>query len=178
MIEWSKYKGETIFVQPLFNNFISHTHIIFLLSLFIFPSLLFLTNKKREKWGCHESCWQIVVQISLFNTKVSWWLYKGWLEFFFSYEEVKIKYITTKLIPLEKFYYGHKTKEKVFGHTHIKNIFLIIRRKLIKKDDWIFWWESFYVCIQTLLIWFCDHERISLPPGTRFGGFFHPRDQI
>lgn len=38
-------------------------------------------------------------------------------------------------------------KEKVFGHTHKKNIILIIRKKLIKKDDWIFWGESFYVCM-------------------------------
>jgi len=38
-----------IFVQPFLYNFLSHTHIIFLFSLFSFLSLLFLTNEKREQ---------------------------------------------------------------------------------------------------------------------------------
>jgi len=37
----------------------------FLSSLFLFLSSLFLTNKKREKQGCHHSCHQLNVQISL-----------------------------------------------------------------------------------------------------------------
>jgi ABC-type Na+ efflux pump permease subunit len=54
----------TIFVQLLY-NFLTHTHIIFLFSLFFFLSPLFLTNEKREQQGCPESCTKIVVQISL-----------------------------------------------------------------------------------------------------------------
>ena len=45
----------TTFVQ----HSLSYSYYIFILSL------LFLTNKKREKVGCHQSCHQIVVQISL-----------------------------------------------------------------------------------------------------------------
>jgi len=46
-------------------NFFSHTHIIFLFSLFLFLSPLFLTNKKREQQSCPRNCTKIVVQISL-----------------------------------------------------------------------------------------------------------------
>ena len=35
-------------MQQLFDNFISHTHIMFLFSLFFFLFLLFLTNRNRE----------------------------------------------------------------------------------------------------------------------------------
>jgi len=56
----------TTILWQLLNNFLSHTHIMFLVSLFLFLSLLFLTNKKREKEGCHKICHQMVVQISLF----------------------------------------------------------------------------------------------------------------
>ena len=35
------------------DNFLSHTRIIFILSLFFF-SLLFLTNKKRKDESCHK----------------------------------------------------------------------------------------------------------------------------
>jgi len=52
-----------IFVQFLY-NFLSHTHIIFY-SLSSFFSLLFLTNKKREKQSYPKSWTKIVVQISL-----------------------------------------------------------------------------------------------------------------
>jgi len=38
-----------IFVQQLFDNFLPHTHIILLFSLFLFFSSLFLTNEKRGK---------------------------------------------------------------------------------------------------------------------------------
>jgi len=38
----------------LCDNFISHTHIIFLSYLFFSP--LFLTNEKKEKWSCHKCC--------------------------------------------------------------------------------------------------------------------------
>ena len=41
----------TILVQLLY-NFLFHTHIMFLFSLFIFLSLLFLTNEKREQQSC------------------------------------------------------------------------------------------------------------------------------
>ena len=54
-----------IFLQPFLYNFISHTHIIFLFSLFLFFSPLFLINEKREQQGCPKSCIKIVVQISL-----------------------------------------------------------------------------------------------------------------
>jgi len=47
---------EMIFVQPFSNNFLSHTHIIFLFSLFLFLSLLSLTNQRRENQSCHKSC--------------------------------------------------------------------------------------------------------------------------
>ena len=46
-----------IYVQPLCNNFISHTHIIFLFSLFLFLSSLLLTNKNREKRNFHCIKW-------------------------------------------------------------------------------------------------------------------------
>jgi len=52
------------------------------------------------------------------------------------------------------------TKETVFGHTHIKNYFFNNKEEIDKKDYWIFWRESFYVCVQTLLIWSCDHRKI------------------
>jgi len=45
-----------IFVQPLRDNFLSHTHIILLFSLFLFLSPLFLINEKREKRSYHISC--------------------------------------------------------------------------------------------------------------------------
>jgi len=53
------------------------------------------------------------------------------------------------------------TKEIMFGHTHIKTYFFNTMEEIDKKDDWIFWEKSFYVCVQTLLIWSCDHGRIS-----------------
>jgi len=56
-------KREMIFVQLLY-NFLSHTHIIFLFSLFLFLSLLFLTNKKRE-----QQCYPKIVQLSLLIRK-------------------------------------------------------------------------------------------------------------
>ena len=43
---------EMIFVQPFLNNFLtifSHTHIIFLFSLFFFLSLLFLIKEEKTK---------------------------------------------------------------------------------------------------------------------------------
>ena len=55
-----------IFVQPLYYNFLSHTHIIFLFSLFfslslsiyiyiyIYIYILFWTNEKRENESCHQ----------------------------------------------------------------------------------------------------------------------------
>ena len=55
----------------LYNHFVktfeqlSLSYIMFLVSLFLFLSLLFLANKKREKEGCHKNCHQMVVQISL-----------------------------------------------------------------------------------------------------------------
>jgi hypothetical protein len=49
----------------LLDNFLSHTHMILLSSLFLFLSPLFLTNKKWEKQGCQQSCHQIYVKISL-----------------------------------------------------------------------------------------------------------------
>ena len=45
--------------------------------------------------------------------------------------------------------------------THIKNIFLIIRRKLINKVIEYFK-KNLFMCVQTLLIWSCDHGRIPL----------------
>jgi len=45
-----------IFVQLFCDNFFSYTHVIFFSSLFLFLSPLFLTNKKREKQGCYQSC--------------------------------------------------------------------------------------------------------------------------
>jgi len=56
---------EMIFVQPFYDNFLSHTHMLFVSSLFIFLSPLFLTNKKREMQSCHQGCLQIDVHISL-----------------------------------------------------------------------------------------------------------------
>jgi len=46
----------TTILWQSFNNFISHTHIILLFSLFLFLSPLILTNKKREKRSCHINC--------------------------------------------------------------------------------------------------------------------------
>ena len=54
----------TIFWQ-LLDNFLSHTHMMLLSSLFLFLSPLFLTNKKWEKQGCQQSCHQMDVKISL-----------------------------------------------------------------------------------------------------------------
>jgi len=54
----------TILVQLLY-NFLFHTHIMFLFSLFIFLSLLFLTNEKREQQSCLKGCTKMVVKISL-----------------------------------------------------------------------------------------------------------------
>jgi len=51
-----KLKREMIFIQPLCDNFLSHTHIIILFSLFLFLSPLFLTNEKREKEIVTKSC--------------------------------------------------------------------------------------------------------------------------
>ena len=47
-----------IFVRLFCDNFLStlfHIHIMFLLSLFLFLSLLFFTNKKRERKSCHKN---------------------------------------------------------------------------------------------------------------------------
>jgi len=46
----------TTILWQFLGNFLSHTHIIFLLSLIMFLSPLFFTNKKGEKENCHESC--------------------------------------------------------------------------------------------------------------------------
>jgi len=46
----------TTILQQLFNNFISHAYIMFLFSLILFLSLLFLTNINRGKRSCHKSC--------------------------------------------------------------------------------------------------------------------------
>jgi len=54
----------TIFWQ-FFDNFLSCGHIMFLFSLFIFLSLLFLTSKKRETKILSPKLSKIVVQISL-----------------------------------------------------------------------------------------------------------------
>jgi hypothetical protein len=62
-----------IFVQLLY-NFLSHTYIIFLFSLFLFLSPLFMTNEKREQQGCTKSCTKIVVQISLLFLYISLFL--------------------------------------------------------------------------------------------------------
>jgi len=52
----------TTFVQPS----LSYSHYVIILSL-PFSLSIVLTNKKREKVGCHTSCHQMVVQISLLN---------------------------------------------------------------------------------------------------------------
>jgi hypothetical protein len=49
----------------LLDNFLSHTHMMLLSSLFLFLSPLFLTNKKWEKQGCQQICHQMDVKISL-----------------------------------------------------------------------------------------------------------------
>jgi len=51
--------------RQLFDNFLSHTHIILLFSLFLFLSPLFLTNEMREKRSYHQKLYEMVVQISL-----------------------------------------------------------------------------------------------------------------
>ena len=44
---------------------LSYTHIIFLFPLFLFLSLLFLTNRNSEKGSCHEKLSPMIVHISL-----------------------------------------------------------------------------------------------------------------
>jgi len=63
----------TTTLWQFFNNFLSHTHIIILFSLFLFLSPLFLTNEKREKRSCHQKLYQMVVQISLLFTIWEWY---------------------------------------------------------------------------------------------------------
>jgi len=66
------FKGEMIFVQPLFDNFLnnslSHTHMCFLFSLLLSLSIVFVQSQE-EKIGCHQSCLILVVQISLLILK-------------------------------------------------------------------------------------------------------------
>jgi hypothetical protein len=61
----------TIFWQ-LLDNFLSHTHMMLLSSLFLFLFPLFLTNKKWEKQGCQQSCYQMDVKISLLIYIMIW----------------------------------------------------------------------------------------------------------
>jgi len=62
--KWYLYNYvDTIFVQLYI-----HTHIMFLFSLFLFPSLLFLTNEKREQQSCLKGCTKMVVKISILYT--------------------------------------------------------------------------------------------------------------
>jgi len=49
-----------IFVQLFSDNFLSHTYTIILFSLIIFISLLFFTNKKREKENCHTNFYKLL----------------------------------------------------------------------------------------------------------------------
>jgi len=59
-----------IHLWQFFDNFLSHTYIILLFSLFLFLSPLFLTNEKREKRSCHKSCikWLFKYHYSLSNS--------------------------------------------------------------------------------------------------------------
>jgi len=59
----------TILVQLLY-NFLSHTHIMFLFSLFFFSLSMFLTNEKRKQQNCLKICTKIVVKISLLILKI------------------------------------------------------------------------------------------------------------
>jgi len=52
------------------------------------------------------------------------------------------------------------TKVIMFDHTYIKKYYFNNKEEIDKNDYWIFWGESFYVCVQTLLICSCEHGRI------------------
>lgn len=54
------------------------------------------------------------------------------------------------------------TKEKVFGHTHKKNYFN--NKEEIDKKKWLNILRRIFLCmcVQTLLIWSCDHGRIHM----------------
>ena len=57
------------FVTNFWQLFLSYSYMILLSSLFLFLSSLFLTNKNRENQGCHHSCHEKDVQISLLIQK-------------------------------------------------------------------------------------------------------------
>jgi hypothetical protein len=100
---------EMIFWQPLFDNFLSHTHMMLLFSLFLFLSSLFLINKKWEKQGCQQSCHQMDVKISLLLF-LSWHSSLCWIELFASliylisvlsiklFEHLRIMHLWTQII--------------------------------------------------------------------------------
>jgi len=59
----------TTILQQFFYNFLFHTHIIFLFSLFLSLSLLFFTNRNRGNESCHGSCHLMIGHISLLKNK-------------------------------------------------------------------------------------------------------------
>jgi len=102
----------TTILQQLSDNFLSHTHIMFLSSLFLFLSLLFLTNRNRGKWRCLESCHQwlfiyhcsFLVPFGRWSFVVCWDFFGQHLMCFFSL------YIRTFNIPKKSW----KIKKKLY----------------------------------------------------------------
>jgi len=83
-------KKKMIFVQSFFNNFLSYTRNIFLISLFLFLFLLFLTNQRRETQSCHKSCTNITTHKENSTTcqnkkKVTFENILGWFFCYFNY---------------------------------------------------------------------------------------------
>jgi hypothetical protein len=59
---------------------------------------------------------------------------------------------------MEKFLIWSRTKEKVFGHTHIKKFFNNKEetdKKMVENFE-----DNLFVCVQILWIWSCDNGRI------------------
>ena len=122
--ELTLFWREMIFVQPFWYNFLynflSHTYIMFLFSLFLFFSLLFLTNKKREQQSCLKCCTKMIVKISLlffWYNRIDIWLQ---LIYFILYMHVVTKdhmdYYINYFLLLKIYNYIHVVRYVGLGH--------------------------------------------------------------